>query len=137
MEPVADELARPNGCALAGQDEERGLKGVFGVVQTAKYPMAHTPHHRAVSPHQGRERLLVVLSQKAFQKLAIAQARAVATEHHAAQMLKQLGHGATSGSGNQRASTYCIARNGSARRSFSPGVSRSRRSRPPEQVIEV
>jgi hypothetical protein len=61
-----------------------------------------------VSPHQGGERLLVVLSQKALQKPAIAQARAIATEHHSAQMLNQVSHETTSRSGKHRASTYVL-----------------------------
>ena len=54
MEPARDRVA-PIELAAAGQDEERGLEGVLGVVRVAEQPAADAEDHRPMLPHQGRE----------------------------------------------------------------------------------
>ena len=58
MQPRADRLSsdRPG---TAGEDQEGGLAGVFGVLGVAEQPAAGAEHHPVVPPDQLGERLLV------------------------------------------------------------------------------
>ena len=57
-QPPSD-LVVPDRAGLAGQDEERRLEGVLGVVRVAEDAPADGQDHRPVPRHQGRERRLV------------------------------------------------------------------------------
>ncbi len=76
-EPAAHRLPLPDRACLAHQDQERGLKGVVGVVRVAQYLTAYAQDHRTMAVNQGGERGLgrrrVIPGQKPVQELAIGQ----------------------------------------------------------------
>ncbi len=55
MQPAAQGVGDVQRAGLAGQDEERGLKGILGVVLVAQDSKARGCDHRAMSRHQARE----------------------------------------------------------------------------------
>jgi hypothetical protein len=59
VEPVADVLPRHDRSRLPGQDEERRLEGVFGVVMIPEDASADAPDHGAMAMDDGvKDRLL-------------------------------------------------------------------------------
>ncbi len=48
MQPAAEPVAAPDRPRLADQNQERGLKGVLGIVRIAEHSAAGTQHHRPV-----------------------------------------------------------------------------------------
>ena len=59
MKPARDGIGLADRRGPAGEDEERGLKGVLGVVRIAKDLLADAQHHRCVPFHQRREGRLI------------------------------------------------------------------------------
>jgi hypothetical protein len=55
IEPVTDGLLVGEACSLLDEDEKGSLKGVLGVVVAGQHSPTHSPHHRCMTPHQGRE----------------------------------------------------------------------------------
>jgi hypothetical protein len=52
------------GACLAGQNKERGLEDVFGIMNIAQNPPTNGQDHRPMSPQKGGESLLIMQSQK-------------------------------------------------------------------------
>jgi hypothetical protein len=75
--PIADHLTGNNGSRLTDEDEEGGLKSVFGVMVMVEDTTAHAPDHRAVPANKGGEGCFVPLLDEAPQELAIGQSTAV------------------------------------------------------------
>jgi hypothetical protein len=63
VQPAAHRVTLADRGRLASEDEERRLEGVFRVLLVAQHRTADAQHQRAVPPHQGGERLLVVPAQ--------------------------------------------------------------------------
>jgi hypothetical protein len=74
----------------ADQDEERGLKGVLGVVVVAQDAAADAPDHRTVAAHQGSDRGLVALFEEACQELGVAERGLLLAQHDPAQVANDL-----------------------------------------------
>ena len=73
-EPARDRPAPADGPRPAGQHEEDGLEGVFGVVGVVEDTPADPQHHRAVPDHQlleGRFRGLVAPREEPVQELRV------------------------------------------------------------------
>ena len=49
---------------LLNEDEEGRLKSVLGVLVAAEQTTAHAPDHRAVPPHQGDKRRMVLVADR-------------------------------------------------------------------------
>jgi hypothetical protein len=77
MEPRAERIAPANGIGSLHEDQERGLKGVLGVVSIPHQCATHTEHHRTVAFDQDTKGLMaerVAAGREAFEQLAISQA---------------------------------------------------------------
>src|SRR5262245_48162462 len=57
--------------SLTGQDQERGLERILGVVLVVQPVPAHAPDQPAVPAQQRRERGLVALADEALEQLAV------------------------------------------------------------------
>ena len=75
-EPAPDRAPIPDRCGPAGEDQERRLERIFGVVRVAEDRAADAQDHRAVPVHQDGERGLVPPGQEAIQQLPVGQPRA-------------------------------------------------------------
>jgi hypothetical protein len=71
VQPARHPVARHDARRLAGQDEERRLEAVLGVVGVRQQAPADAHHHRPVAAHQRRERRLVAPGQERFQQPAV------------------------------------------------------------------
>jgi hypothetical protein len=69
-EPRAEADDRP---CFAGQDEERCLEGVLGVLDMARNPQTQSPDHRPMPSFQGREGSFVPKGDEPPQQLAVGQ----------------------------------------------------------------
>ncbi len=77
MEPGAQRVAPTDRGRLAGQDQERRLEGVLGLVRVAKDLAADAEDHRAMTFHQGGEGDLgglIASGCEAIEELRVAQA---------------------------------------------------------------
>ena len=72
IEPVAQQVRIADRAGFLRQDEERGLKGILGVVRIAQEALAHAQDHRSVSRHQRREGGLGLSRRELLQQLAVA-----------------------------------------------------------------
>ncbi len=75
IQPAAYGFAFANRLAFADENQKRGLKSIFGIVQVEQHAPAQAPHQRTVSLQQGGEGGLIVAQSEALQKDAIAQVR--------------------------------------------------------------
>ena len=73
VEPVAELLPWHDRSRLAGEDEERRLEGVLGVVVIPEDPAADAPDHRAVAPDDRLEDRLLSPGDEAIQELPVRQ----------------------------------------------------------------
>jgi hypothetical protein len=76
MKPARDGIGLADRLGPAGEDEERGLKGVLGVVRIAKDLLADAQHHWSVPFHQRREGRLISTvprRQETLDELAVGQ----------------------------------------------------------------
>ena len=76
MEPGPERVAHPQAAGLPNQDQERGLKRIFGVSRLCQYAAADAEHHRPVPFDQNGKRQLgglAAVGRKPLQKLAVAQ----------------------------------------------------------------
>ena len=76
MEPGTEPLGLPDRVCLAGQDHERDLEGVFGVVGVAEQALTDTEDERSVPHDQGCEGqlcLCALVRREALEQLAIGQ----------------------------------------------------------------
>ena len=73
MKPRADLLAGDDRSRSSGEDEERRLERILGVVVIAEDPVANAPDHRGVTVDEGLENRLFAVHKETFQKLAIGQ----------------------------------------------------------------
>jgi hypothetical protein len=76
VEPGTEPIGLPDRPCLAGQDHERGLEGVFGVVGVAEQALTDTEDERSVPHDQGCEGRLgfcASVRREALQQLAIGQ----------------------------------------------------------------
>ena len=76
MEPGTEPLGLPDRVCLAGQDHERDLEGVFGVVGVAEQALTDTEDERSVPHDQGCEGQLCLCAsvrREALEQLAIGQ----------------------------------------------------------------
>jgi len=74
--PWAERLPDAERSRLTGQDEERGLKGVFGIVPIVQDGLTRVEDHRAVALDQGSEAQfghLAVAAREPVQKLPVGQ----------------------------------------------------------------
>ena len=55
VEPGTEPIGLPDRSRLAGQDHERSLEGIFGVVAVAEHALTDTEDERAVPHDQGGE----------------------------------------------------------------------------------
>ncbi len=77
VQPRADRIPHPERTAPSGQDQERRLEGVAGVVLVAQDGQAGAQDHRTVPIDQGREghlRVVTAPCRKALQQLTVGQA---------------------------------------------------------------
>ncbi|MBI1831634.1 MAG: hypothetical protein HYR84_09315 [Planctomycetes bacterium] len=72
VQPIADQLARPNRGRLANENQERRLKGILGIVEIAEHAQAYAEHHRTVAAHQQLERPFLLATEEGVQQLPIA-----------------------------------------------------------------
>jgi hypothetical protein len=71
MKPAGQGFMLADGGRLAGQHEEGGLKGVFGVLEVTQDVAANAKYHRSVTLDQGGEGRFVALRGETLQQLAI------------------------------------------------------------------
>ena len=79
MEPRPQRVADTERTASVREDEERGLKGVLGIVLVAEYGPADPQDHRAVPLDQDGERQLarlVAARREAIEELPVVQSAA-------------------------------------------------------------
>jgi hypothetical protein len=58
--------------SLAGQNEERGLEGILGIVRVVQHAPADAEDHRTVGPHDSLERGLISMRHEPLQQLPLA-----------------------------------------------------------------
>ncbi len=75
VEPARERAGRPDRPGAAGEDDERGLGRVVGVVRVAEHAPADVADHRSVPPDDRLERRLAPAVDEALQQLAVAQSR--------------------------------------------------------------
>src|SRR6516165_7631760 len=92
VQPVVKRLRVSNAFRLADQDEEGGLKRVFGVVVIAQETAAYAPDHRAVPPHEGRKSRPVSAADVVPQQLRIGRPSPIVERHRATEELQNLAH---------------------------------------------
>src|SRR5262249_12258266 len=92
VQPAGDGTFLDDGAGLAGQDEERGLEGVLGVLFLAQETAADAHHQRAVALHEGREGGILTQGGEPAQRLAIAQLAGGLGVNPLAQVLQQRTH---------------------------------------------
>jgi len=73
VEPTAQRGCLANGSGLAGEDQERGLPGVLGVVWVTERPPAHAEDQRSVAFDEHGESGVVLVADESLQQLAVAQ----------------------------------------------------------------
>ena len=72
VEPRAQRPARAERPGLANEHEERGLECVIGIGVIAEHAPADREHHRPVTPHHGREGVLIPRVDEAVEQLTVA-----------------------------------------------------------------
>jgi hypothetical protein len=66
VKPCTYPLRWANGIGLAGEYQERRLRGVLGIVPLREHPPARCQHHRPVPVDEFGKRLVVPLEAEAF-----------------------------------------------------------------------
>jgi hypothetical protein len=95
IQPVGEQLAAAKGRRPADENQEGGLEGVLGVGRVPQDAPADAPDHRAVPPHQDRDRRLIPAEKEALQQLLVAQGRLLGQQHGPTQVVEDLAHWAT------------------------------------------
>ena len=72
VQPTADARSPADGTGSPRQDDERRLKGIFGVLLMAEDPSAHAPDQSGMSPHHDGKGILIVVGYEGVQQLAVA-----------------------------------------------------------------
>jgi hypothetical protein len=75
IEPACNRRASADRTRLAGEDQERGLEGVVGIVGFPEHAPADTQHHRTMPSDQGCESGLtapITSTQVPFQQVRVA-----------------------------------------------------------------
>jgi hypothetical protein len=72
MQKAAHAFALADGRCSAGEYEEGGLAGIFGVVGMAQNPPADGQHHGSIAADQHSESRLLMLASEAVQQLSVA-----------------------------------------------------------------
>jgi len=75
--PFSQRTSLADGRSPAGEDEERGLKRVLGIVAFAQGPPANTPAHGPVSLHSPLEGKFIAQRDEAFQESSVAESARV------------------------------------------------------------
>ena len=73
MQPAGQLLATSDRGSPVGQNQERSLKGVLGVLRVAEYGPADTQDHRPMTLHQGGEGRFVALVEVALEQVGVRQ----------------------------------------------------------------
>jgi hypothetical protein len=73
VQPGAERVGPAEPTCLAHQQQERGLKGVVGVVAVVQHAPADAQHHWAMPSYQHGKGFLVALVGKPFEEPPIAQ----------------------------------------------------------------
>jgi hypothetical protein len=94
VEPVADCLAWFDRGSLSNEDEEGGLKCIFGIGRMADDSLTYSPDHGAMTLNQGCKCGLVPLLDKAIQHLAIGQSILLPPQQGLAEVLHDFENGA-------------------------------------------
>jgi hypothetical protein len=71
VEPTCQGFALPDGRCLAGEDEERRLEGVFGILGLVQHLSAHAQYQRPVPPHESVESGLVPSANERMEQLSV------------------------------------------------------------------
>jgi hypothetical protein len=71
VEPGGQVTAGRSRSGLVGEDNERGLEGVLGVLCVVEHPPTNREHHGAVAPNQHFERRFVAARAEVLQQLGI------------------------------------------------------------------
>ena len=87
------EIASADRSGLAGQDEERGLEGVFGEVFVADDPPADSGHQDRMPPYQQFERGVIARSGKSREQIRIRNRFAGLDRSGSQQMREPVPHG--------------------------------------------
>jgi hypothetical protein len=90
VKPIADFLAWLDALGIAGQNEKRRLKGIFGIVMVGQDPPADAPNHWPMTLHQRPHGRLFASAYVTFEKLSVANSRRSAAQHRFAQQMDDL-----------------------------------------------
>ena len=71
MQPTGYRFAAPDGARFSGQQQERRLKGVFGILGMTSDSPTYTQNHRPVTIHQSGKRFLFLQCGKSLQEARI------------------------------------------------------------------
>jgi hypothetical protein len=73
VEPTARRVPLGNGTGFANEDEESGLKSIFGIVWVRENATADAQDHRAMSSQDGFKGGLILSDNEALQELSVGQ----------------------------------------------------------------
>ncbi len=71
IKPVGEHRRGSDRSRLAGEDEERGLEGVLGIVVVAEDAPADAQDHRPMPPDDRLERRLIATCDEPFEQIAV------------------------------------------------------------------
>jgi hypothetical protein len=71
MQPAGHRFAPPDCARFSSQEQERGLKGVFRILNMTSGSPAHAQHHRTMAMHQGSKRVLFLKCGEAIQEARV------------------------------------------------------------------
>ena len=74
MQPAPERALHPYRSGLAGQEQERGLEGVVGIVGIIQHAATDTQDHRAMPPDECLEGQFVAMEDVSFQQPGVGQA---------------------------------------------------------------
>src|SRR5262249_47945228 len=85
--PVGEQLRRGDRRRPADEDEEGGLKRIFGVVVVVENPATDAPHHRSMPLDKGRKRRLITTADEVLQQLPIGEPCPIPQKHRPAKVV--------------------------------------------------
>jgi hypothetical protein len=148
VQPTADRIGKAQGRRLSAEDKEGCLENILGDMRIVQDAPTCAQDHRAMPPHQDRERLLVALGRETPNQFPIRwgmgpRGRGQSTEMIYEELCRFTRHDQTSTEGRWLASSYTARIGGRRRLIFLPKVQQDRQNNrenaknPPSRVASA